>query len=308
MAIEKKQISCKVLILGSGAAGLTAAIYTARAGLEPVVITGPLLGGQISLTSEIENYPGFPEALSGVELITKFQLQAEKFGAELDYDSAIRVDFLKKPFEVETEGAVYNPENVILTTGSKAVMLGVPGEKEFTGRGVSYCATCDGFFYRGKKVVVVGGGNSAADEALFLTHFADSVTIIHRRDTLRADPIAQKRIMENPKINIIWDSVVTEIIGKDRLDGIRIKNIKTGDTTEMQADGVFVFIGNKPVCGLFEEQIEMENGLVKVDPYMRTSIPGIYAAGETVETYYRQVIVSAGLGAMAAISLTKDTD
>ncbi len=308
MAIEKKNISCKVLIIGSGPAGLSAAIYTARAGLDTIILTGPTLGGQISLTSEIENYPGFPDTLSGMELIEKFQTQAERFGAKLAYDSSIRVDFSKRPFTVEAEGAVYLPENIIVATGSKAIMLDVPGEKEFTGRGVSYCATCDGFFYRGKNVAVVGGGNSAVEEAIFLTHFAQSVTIIHRRDSLRADQIIQKRAMENPKIHFIWDSVITRITGKERLEEIQIKNVKTEETRSLVYDGLFVFIGNKPVSDLYEGQLEMENGFVKVDPFMRTNIPGVYAAGETTDAYYRQVIISAGLGAMAAISLIKENN
>jgi len=308
MTTEKNKIPCKVLIIGSGPAGLSAAIYTARAGLETIILTGPTLGGQISLTSEIENYPGFPDTLSGVELIEKFKIQAEKFGARFDFDSSVRVDFSKRPFTVEAEGAVYFPENIILATGSKAIPLDIPGEKEFTGRGVSYCATCDGFFYRGKNVAVVGGGNSAVEEAIFLTHFASSVTIIHRRDSLRADQIIQKRAMENPKIHFLWDTVITEISGNDRLEEVQIKNVKTEETRTMAFDGLFVFIGNKPVSDLYEGQLEMENGFVKVDPYMHTNIPGVYAAGETTDAYYRQVIISAGLGAMAAITLIKENN
>ncbi len=308
MTNEKKQKSTQVLILGSGAAGLSAAIYTARAGLETVVLTGPTLGGQISLTAEIENYPGFPEVLSGVELISKFQTQAERFDAQIDYDSASRVDLSVRPFIVETEGTIYSAQNLILATGSKAIPLGVPGEEKFTGKGVSFCATCDGFFYRGKNVAVIGGGNSAVEEALFLTRFADKVTIIHRRDSLRAEPIAQKRAKENPKIDYLWDTVVEEILGDTRLEKLRVRNVKTDEVSEIPFDGIFVFVGNRPVSELFEGQLEMENGLVKVDPLMHTSIPGVYAAGETVDGFYRQVVISAGSGAMAAISITKDLE
>ncbi len=305
---HKEQKNVQVLIVGSGAAGLSAAIYTARAGLQTVVLTGPTLGGQISLTAEVENYPGFPEVLSGVELVAKFQEQAEKFEAELDYDSALKVDLSVRPFVVETEGKIYLAENLILATGSKAIPLNVPGEEEFTGKGVSYCATCDGFFFRGKKVAVVGGGNSAVEEALFLTRFASQVTIIHRRDTLRADAIVQKRAMENPKIDFLWDSVVEEVIGDGGVEKVRVRNVKTDQVSEVPFDGVFVFIGHRPVSGLFDGQVEMENGLAIVDSYMRTNVPGVYAAGETVDGFYRQVAVSAAHGVMAAITLTKDNE
>lgn len=304
---EKKIIETEVLIIGSGAAGLSAAIYTARADLAPVVLTGPVLGGQITLTADVENYPGVPERISGTELIMRFVDQAEKFGTTIDYVSAKSIDFSTRPFTVDTDSnKIYKAQNLILTTGSKAILLNVPGEKEFTGAGVSYCATCDGAFYRGKSVLVVGGGTAAVEEAIFLTRFAEKVTIIHRRDQLRADPAAQKAAMSNPKIDFIWDSVVTEIKGKDFAESVLIKNVKTEEITEKSFDGIFVFIGHRPVADLYEGKLELDNGLVVIDSSMHASIPGVYAAGETVDGEYRQLVVSAASGTQAALSLIKD--
>ncbi len=302
---EKRTRDCKVLIIGAGPAGFSAAIYTGRAGLSPVIISGPMLGGQASLTADIENYPGFVESVSGSDLMDKFREQAEKFGAELISDVVERVDFSSQPLIVETGVTTYRCEKVIIAAGSNHLLMNVPGEKEFTGRGVSYCATCDGFFYRRKNVAVVGGGNSAVEEAEFLTRFAASVTIIHRRDALRADKIVQDRAFENPKIKFCWNSVVTEVVGDEKVTGLKIKNVKTGEESLMPIDGVFVFVGTKTVTDIFEGQLEIENGTIKVGPDMQTSVPNVYAAGESVDSRYRQVIVSAALGAQAGISASK---
>lgn len=305
MPREKEKKSCRVMIIGSGPAGLSAGIYTARAGLKPVIISGPQLGGQASLTADIENYPGFEETISGGDLLTKFQTQAEKFGAVVEYESVTRMDLSVQPFLVETESAFYEVEKLIITTGSQHMLLNVPGEKEFTGRGVSYCATCDGFLYRGKKVAVIGGGNSAVEEAVFLTRFASSVTLIHRRDSLRADKIVQEKAFAEPKMSFIWDSVVTAIEGDDKVTALKLKNVKTGEESRFEVDGVFVFVGTQTVTDIFDGQLEMDGSVVKVGPDMQTSVPGVYAAGETVDNRYRQVIVSAGSGAQAGISVTK---
>lgn len=303
---EKSQQNTKVLIVGSGAAGLSAAIYTARAELEPVVLTGPTLGGQITLTADVENYPGVPDRISGTELIMRFVDQAEKFGAKIDYAAAESIDFSRRPFVVETDSKVYHAENLILATGSKAVALDVPGEKELTGAGVSYCATCDGAFFRGKKVAVVGGGTSAVEEAIFLTRFVEKVTIIHRRDQLRAGAAAQKAAKSNPKIEFLWDTVVSEVIGEDFVEALRVKNVKSGAEKVIPFEGVFVFIGHRPVSNLYEGKLTLENGQIPVDLHMRTEVPGVYAAGETVDGEYRQLIVSAAQGAQAALTLIKD--
>ena len=302
---DKQIISCKVLIIGSGPAGLSAAIYTGRAGLNPIVLSGDTFGGQASLTADIENYPGVVDSVSGSELMDKFRAQAEKFGAEVVSDIVEKVDFSGTPLIVETGFTAYHCERVIIAAGSVHLPLNVPGEKEFTGRGVSYCATCDGFFYRKKNVAVVGGGNSAVEEAEFLTRFASSVTIIHRRDALRADKIVQDRAFENPKISFCWNSVVTEVVGEEKVTGLKLRNVKTGEESLMPIDGVFVFVGTKTVTDIFEGQLEIENGTIKVGPDMQTSVPNVYAAGESVDSRYRQVIVSAALGAQAGISVSK---
>lgn len=302
---EKQTRDCKVLIIGAGPAGFSAGIYTGRAGLSPIIITGPTLGGQASLTADIENYPGFVESVSGSELMDKFREQAEKFGAEMVSDVVEKVDFSSQPLIVETGVTTYLCEKVIIAAGSNHLPLNVPGEKEFTGRGVSYCATCDGFFYRKKNVAVIGGGNSAVEEAEFLTRFAASVTIIHRRDALRADKIVQDRAFENPKIKFCWNSVVTEIVGEEKVTGLKIKNVKTGEESLMPIDGVFIFVGTKTVTDFVDGQLEIENGTIKVGPDMQTSVPNVYAAGESVDSRYRQVIVSAALGAQAGISVSK---
>jgi len=298
---DKKKIE-KVLILGAGPAGMSAALYAARAELEPLVLIGTDLGGQASLTYTIENYPGFPEGVGGAELGELFKKQAEHFGARFEYDLATEVDFSSRPFKVKTYNGEILAETVILTTGASPNHLNIPGEKELTGRGVSYCATCDGWFFKGKKVVVVGGGDSALEEAIFLTRFASSVTIIHRRDELRAGAILQRRAMENEKINFIWSTIPLEILGKDSVQGMRLQNVNTGEESTFEADGVFIFIGHTPNTQLYQGQIDMDGkGYIKTDLTMITNIPGVFAAGEVMDSHYRQVVTSAGMGAAAAI-------
>jgi len=295
----------KVLILGSGPAGMAAALYAARADLNPLVLAGTEIGGQAALTNTIENYPGFPDGIGGAELGELFQKQAERFGARVEYDMATRVDFSQKPFKVFTYDKEYQAESIIISTGASSIKLNVPGEQELTGRGVSYCATCDGWFFKGKQVVVVGGGDSALEEAIFLTRFASQVTIIHRRDQLRAGAILQRRAQENPKIKFILNSVVTEIRGSDAVHSLRLKNVISGEESDYATDGVFVFIGHKPNTELFQGQLEMDSrGYIQVNQLMQTSVPGVFAAGEAADPNYRQVITSAGMGAAAAIQVT----
>ena len=296
----------KVLVLGSGPTGYSAALYAARAELEPVVLTGMQLGGQAALTYTIENYPGFPEGVGGAQLGELFQKQAEHFGAVTEFDLANSVDLSKRPFKVTADSGEYLADVLIVGTGASPNHLEIPGETELTGRGVSYCATCDGWFFKDKKVVVVGGGDSALEEALFITRYASSVTIIHRRDELRAGAILQKRALEHPKINFIWDTVVTEVVGTEKLDALKLKNLKTGDETSFETDGLFIFIGHTPNTQMFKGQLEMsDHGYIKVNDKMETSIPGVFAAGEAADPHFRQVITSAGMGAAAAISATR---
>lgn len=298
---EEKKIE-KVVILGAGPAGLSAALYAARAELSPLVIIGSEMGGQASLTFTIENYPGFPEGVGGAELGELFKKQAEHFGARFEFEMATEVDFSHRPFLVKTYGSEIMAESVIISTGASPNHLNIPGEKELTGRGVSYCATCDGWFFKEKKVVVIGGGDSALEEAIFLTRFATSVTIVHRRDELRAGAILQRRATENPKISFIWDTVPEEILGKDGVEGVRLRNLKTGVGTTFDADGVFIFIGHTPNTQIFKGQIDLDsNGYIQTDMTMKTNIPGVFAAGEVMDSHFRQVVTSAGMGAAAAI-------
>lgn len=292
----------KVLILGSGPAGFSAALYAARADLNPVVLTGMELGGQVSLTYTVENYPGFPEGIGGQELVELFKKQAERFGARVEYDTAIEVDLSRRPYSVRTYNGEYLAEALIISTGATPLHLNIPGESNLTGRGVSYCATCDGWFFKDKDVVVVGGGDSALEEGIFLTRYARSVTVIHRRDSLRAGVILQKRAMENPKMRFIWNSVITEITGSESVKSVRLKNVVTGEETNQATDGVFIFIGHAPNTQIFQGQLEMDRGgYLKVDSLMHTNLPGIYAAGEVSDPNFRQVITSAGMGAAAAM-------
>jgi thioredoxin reductase (NADPH) len=295
----------KVLVIGSGPAGLAAALYAARADLTPVVLTGMELGGQAAVTNTIENYPGFPDGIGGSELGELFQKQAERFGAKIIFETANSVDLSKRPFTVVTDNKTYMTDTLIITSGASPYHLNVPGERELTGKGVSYCATCDGWFFKDKKVVVVGGGDSALEEAIFLTRFASSVTIVHRRDVLRAGPILQRRAMENSKIHFVWNSIVSEVIGEKAVKELRVKNIQTGEETLLTTDGMFVFIGHKPNTELFQGQIAMDGlGYIQTDMLMQTSVEGVYAAGEVADSHYRQVITSAGMGAAAAIQAT----
>lgn len=302
---EPKNVE-KLIIIGSGPAGLSAALYAARAELSPLVFTGVELGGQAALTHIIENYPGFPEGVGGYELGELFHKQAEKFGARIEFDSVTRVDFANQPYKVETYSREYLTHSIIIATGATPIHLNIPGEKELTGKGVSYCATCDGSFFKEKKVAVVGGGDSAIEEAIFLTRFASSVTIIHRRDELRAGAILQNRAKNNPKIHFIWDTVVEEISGIESVERLKIKNVKTGSITIESFDGVFIFIGHKPNTELFKDSINLDDkGYIFIDSEMKTNLPGVYAAGEAADPHFRQVITSAGMGAGAAIMATR---
>jgi len=296
----------KVLIIGAGPAGLAAALYAARAELEPIVLTGMNLGGQVSLTHIIENYPGFPEGLPGPELGELFKSQAERFGAKVVLDTATEVDFSDQPYKVKSYGSNYTSDVVIIATGANPRHLEIPGEEEFTGRGVSYCGTCDGFFFKDKEIVVIGGGDSAMEEGIFLTRFATSVTVIHRRDELRASPILQSRAKGNPKIEFIWDSAVNSIEGEDTVKSVQFENRKTGEKTKFETEGVFIFIGHIPNTELFDGQLDLdEKGYLVVNKYMETKKPGIYAVGEVADPHFRQVITSAGMGAAAAIQATR---
>jgi len=299
-----------VIIIGSGPAGLTAALYAGRAQLNPLVIAGTQIGGQIAITAEVENYPGFfnaEEPPTGPELVEVMQKQAEHFGARFDYDEVVEVDFTKgPPFYVKTWGKEYEAESVIVTAGASARRLGIPGEEEYIGRGVSYCGTCDGFFFRGKDVVVVGGGDSAMEEGIFLTKFANKVEVIHRRDELRAGATLQQRAFNNEKISFIWDTVVEEVVGNGVVQGVKVKNKKTDETELLKTDGVFVFIGHFPNSKFLEGQLAMdEEGYVITDERMRTSVPGVFAAGEIQDPHFRQITTSVGQGAAAAMELEK---
>ena len=297
------QEKLQVLILGSGPAGLSAALYAARADLSPVVLSGVELGGQVSLTYVVENYPGFPEGIGGMEMVDLFQKQAERFGARVEYDSAAEVDLSERPFRVTTlNGKSYLADSLIIATGASAIHLNVPGETEFTGRGVSYCATCDGWFFKDKEVLVVGGGDSAVEEGLFLTRYADTVTIVHRRDELRAGAILAERAQNNPKIRFLWNSVVKAVDGNGVVQSVRLVDTLSGEEKVKETDGVFIFIGHSPNTAIFQGQLEMdEAGYIKIDHLMRTSVPGVFAAGEVADPHFRQVITSAGMGAAAAM-------
>lgn len=293
----------ETIILGSGPAGLTAALYAARANLKPLVITGNELGGQIATTTDVENFPGFPEGLTGPELVEKMQRQAERFGAEVKIDTIQSVDLSRRPFRLTGHSGDYYAKSLIITTGASPRKLGVPGEPEFVGRGVSYCATCDGFFFREKDVVVVGGGDSALQEAIFLTKFARQVTVIHRRDSLRAGYTLQARAEKNEKIAFIWDTVVTKVNGDPVVTSIELQNVKTGETWTRPTDGVFIFIGHLPNSYLFEGQLEIDDqGYLITDKETRTNVEGVWAAGEIADSVFKQAITSAGLGAAAAIA------
>ncbi len=295
----------RVVIIGSGPAGLTAALYAARAQLEPVVIAGAQLGGQVAITHEIENYPGFPDGLSGPELVERMKEHAENFGAKVEFDLVESVDFSGgSPFHVKTLGGEYLADAVIVTIGADPRKLGVPGEEDYIGGGVSYCGTCDGFFFRGKDIVVVGGGDSALEEGIFLTRFATSVNIIHRRDELRAGIQLQQRARNNDKISFTWNSVVEEIIGENGgVHAVRLKNVISGEETILPTEGVFIFIGHDPNNAVFGNQIALnENGYIITDQRYRTNVDGVFAAGEIQDEIWRQVATSVGQGTSAAMA------
>jgi len=296
----------RVVIIGSGPAGMAAALYTARAQLAPTVIIGNQLGGQAAITHEIDNYPGFPEGINGPELMERMKAQAERFGAKFEWDMVTEVDFSSgSPFTVRTYNEMYLADSVIVTIGADPRKLGVPGELEGIGKGVSYCGTCDGFFFRGKNIFVVGGGDSAVSEAIFLTRFANHVTLIHRRNELRAGVALQKRFFENEKISVIWDSAIEEILRDESgtVNAARVKNLKTGEVQVMPTEGVFIFIGHDPNSPIFAQQLAMnEAGYVITDERYRTSVEGVFAAGEIQDEIWRQVATSVGQGTGAAMS------
>jgi thioredoxin reductase (NADPH) len=301
----------KVVIIGSGPAGYAAAIYAARAMLEPILIQGIQPGGQLTITTDVENYPGFADVIQGPWLMEQMQKQAEHVGTRIVTDHVMKVQLGRRPFRLECDsGDVYFADSLIIATGAQARWLDLPSEQKFKGYGVSACATCDGFFYRGKEVLVIGGGNTAVEEALFLTNFATKVTVVHRRDSFRAEKILQDRLFKNPKISVIWDSVLDDVTGDAtplKVCGAVLRNVKTGARTEMAADGIFIAIGHTPASALFEGQIEMKHGgYIKTAPYSTaTSVPGVFAAGDVTDDIYRQAVTAAGQGCMAALESEK---
>ncbi|MGI8708648.1 MAG: thioredoxin-disulfide reductase [Actinomycetota bacterium] len=292
----------KLIIIGSGPAGLTAAVYAARANLNPLMIEGIEAGGQLMLTTDVENYPGFIDGIMGPELMERMRKQAARFGTEYLTDNVTGVDLSKRPFEVTTGGESFKAHSLIISTGASAKMLGVPGERELLGHGVSTCATCDGFFFKEAQLAVIGGGDSALEEATFLTKFASKVTVVHRRDRLRASKILQERAFDNEKIDFIWDSVPVEIAGNGKVEAIRLKNTKSGDEQELAVGGVFIAIGHIPNTSLFEGSLDLVGGyIVTPEGGTQTSVEGVFAGGDVVDFRYRQAVTAAGMGCMAAI-------
>jgi thioredoxin reductase (NADPH) len=297
----------KVLILGSGPAGCTAAIYAARANLSPILVAGLQPGGQLTITTDVENYPGFADTIQGPWLMEQMQKQAEHVGTRFLHDTIVRVDLSRRPFTAYGDsGDIYTGDTLIISTGATARWLGLETEKKYQGFGVSACATCDGFFFRGREVAVVGGGNSAVEEAIYLTNHATKVTLIHRRDSLRAEKIAQDRLFKNPKVRVIWDNVVEEVVGNDNppgVTGLKLKNVKTGEKGELKVDGMFVAIGHTPNTELFKGMLDMdeEGYLITAPDSTATNIPGVYAAGDVQDKIYRQAVTAAGTGCMAAL-------
>ncbi len=308
MATHRTQL----LIIGAGPAGYTAGIYAARANLKPLLVTGLQPGGQLTITTDVENYPGFATAVQGPELMDQMRAQAEHVGTQIVSDTIVSVDLSKRPFTaVGDSGDTYVADTLVAAPGAPARWLGLPSEQEFNGAGISACATCDGFFYRGKEVVVVGGGNTAVEEALYLANLASKVTVVHRRDRFRAEPILQDRLFAHPKIEVVWNHVVDEILGRREpikaVTGVRLRDARTGETRELPTDGVFVAIGHDPATKLFQGQVEMEDGnYIRVAAWStKTSVPGFLAAGDCAESVYRQAVVAAGMGCMAALEAEK---
>ena len=297
-----------VIVIGSGPAGFTAALYTARANLNPLLITGNEYGGQVSLTFEVENYPGFPESVEGTALVDKMKVQAEKFGTRVEFDYVTEIVTDRHPFLVRTAGGQeYAAKTVILATGASPRYLNIPGEKEFTGKGVSYCATCDGFFFRGKDVLIIGGGDSAAEEAIFMTRYASRVRLVHRRDQLRSSKILQDRVFNNEKIETVWNTVLTEIVGEGgKTVGVKTQDTLTGEAGYLTTDGVFIFVGHLPNNQLLKGKFQLDDdGHLLTDRYTRTNIPGIFAGGEIMDKVFKQVATSVGQGCAAAMQATK---
>lgn len=306
-----KATHAKVVIIGSGPAGYTAAIYAARAMLEPVLIQGIQPGGQLTITTDVENYPGFADVIQGPWLMEQMQKQAEHVGTKIIHDTVNKADLSQRPFRLECDsGDIYLADALIIATGAQARWLNLPSEQKFKGYGVSACATCDGFFYKNKEVIVIGGGNTAVEEALFLTNFASKVTVVHRRDSFRAEKILQDRLFKHPKIEVIWDTVLDDVLGTDnppKVNRVRLKNVKTGATTERSVDGVFVAIGHTPSSELFTGQLQMKPSgyIITAGNSTATSVPGVFAAGDVTDDIYRQAVTAAGQGCMAALEAQK---
>jgi len=304
--MEKIKKIEEMVILGAGPAGLSAAIYAARADLNPLVLTGLQLGGQAALTNEIENYPGFPEGVGGIELGELFQIQAERFGARVEFDIASKVDLSKPPFRITTDNGEVLTKTIVIAVGANPNYLNIPGEKELTGRGVSYCGTCDAWFFKNKNVAVVGGGDSALEEGIFITRFANKVTIIHRRDEFRASPILQKRAMTNKKIEFILNSEVLAIHGEGKVESIDVINKVTNEKRNLVTDGIFIFIGHSPNTGMFKGKLDLDDeNYIKTNNLMETNVPGVFVAGEAADPHFKQVVTSAGMGAAAAIQAVR---
>jgi thioredoxin reductase (NADPH) len=296
----------KLIIIGSGPAGLTAGIYAARAGLKPVILAGLTFGGQLMLTTEVENYPGFPDGIQGPDLMQSFIKQAERFGAKLVYEDVTKVDFTQKPYKLNTGDNEYQADAVIITTGASTMWLGIPSEEKFRGKGVSSCATCDGFFFKGREIIVIGGGDSAMEEANYLTKFAKKVTILNRSDSFRASKIMLERAKNNPKIEFQTNKVVEEFLGTDRLTAVKVRDTKTDELNELPIEGAFVAIGHKPNTEMFKGQIELdEKGYIVPHDGTRTNLPGVFVGGDVRDYRYRQAITAAGMGCMAALDAEK---